>query len=287
MISILRPRRGKKATAETQNIVLKRGEVFFESPDTGVGTGTGRIKIGDGTTPYKNLPYFIDITNLNIDVDDSAIQFEDYKNSSSYSIENIIKNEIASGKILKNIISAIKYVLNSLTTNVNTNTSNITSLTTKVKNLGDYSDEINNIKYNINTIGSYINILRNMPNLFTARISHVVDLTISSGGSTSFGGWFTEYENNYGARAISAKIIEIFSNETEASGYIVTEDLDVEVDFNTYSIANTDNIRLINRTQSSVHVDHILIEVVFGKNFAKDKDSSELNLLDTEFKYTE
>lgn len=120
MISVLRPRRGKKATAETQNIVLKRGEVFFESPDTGVGTGTGRIKIGDGTTPYKNLPYFIDITNLNIDVDDSTIQFEDYKNSSSYSIENIIKNEIVSGKILKNIISAIKYVLYNINSRVNT-----------------------------------------------------------------------------------------------------------------------------------------------------------------------
>ena len=35
MASYLRPRRGKKATAESQNIVLKRGEVFFESPGGG------------------------------------------------------------------------------------------------------------------------------------------------------------------------------------------------------------------------------------------------------------
>ena len=59
MASYLRPRRGKKTTAESQNIVLKRGEVFFESPTGGVGTGTGRIKVGDGTTAYTTLPYFI------------------------------------------------------------------------------------------------------------------------------------------------------------------------------------------------------------------------------------
>ena len=32
MASYLRPRRGKEATAKSQNIVLKRGEVFFETP---------------------------------------------------------------------------------------------------------------------------------------------------------------------------------------------------------------------------------------------------------------
>jgi hypothetical protein len=58
MASYLRPRRGKKATATTNNIVLKRGEVFFEVPDTGVGTGMGKIKMGDGTTAYGSLPYF-------------------------------------------------------------------------------------------------------------------------------------------------------------------------------------------------------------------------------------
>ena len=36
MASYLRPRRGKKTTAESQNIVLKRGEVFFESPGGGL-----------------------------------------------------------------------------------------------------------------------------------------------------------------------------------------------------------------------------------------------------------
>lgn len=71
MASYLRPRRGKKATAVSQltaSAPLKRGEIFFEVPDTGVGTGTGKIKMGDGTTAYDALPYFmvqptVDYTN--------------------------------------------------------------------------------------------------------------------------------------------------------------------------------------------------------------------------------
>ena len=57
----LRPRRGKKATAESQltsSNPLKRGEIFFEVPDEGVGTGAGKIKMGDGVTGYADLPYF-------------------------------------------------------------------------------------------------------------------------------------------------------------------------------------------------------------------------------------
>jgi hypothetical protein len=60
MASFLRPRRGKNSTATSDGIILKRGEVFFEVPDTGVGTGNGKIKMGDGTTSYASLPYFLD-----------------------------------------------------------------------------------------------------------------------------------------------------------------------------------------------------------------------------------
>jgi hypothetical protein len=61
MSSYLRPRRGKKATAIAQltsSNPLKRGEIFFEVPDDGVGTGAGKIKMGDGVTAYADLPYF-------------------------------------------------------------------------------------------------------------------------------------------------------------------------------------------------------------------------------------
>lgn len=59
MSKSLKPYRGKKTSAESQNIVLKNGEVFFEYPEEGIGTGAGKIKMGDGTTSYSNLPYFM------------------------------------------------------------------------------------------------------------------------------------------------------------------------------------------------------------------------------------
>lgn len=58
MAASLRPRRGRRSTAISKGIVLKRGEIFFEVPDTGVGSGVGNIVMGDGITPYGDLPYF-------------------------------------------------------------------------------------------------------------------------------------------------------------------------------------------------------------------------------------
>lgn len=72
MASYLRPRRGKKATAESQNIVLKKGEVFFESPTAGTGKGIGKIKMGDGSTAYKNLPYFLQQSSDTLGADASG-----------------------------------------------------------------------------------------------------------------------------------------------------------------------------------------------------------------------
>ena len=62
MAKILKPRRGKRADAINNNVVLAQGEIFFEVPTTGEGTGTGKIYMGDGTTPYGNLPAFIDLS---------------------------------------------------------------------------------------------------------------------------------------------------------------------------------------------------------------------------------
>lgn len=53
-----RPRRGKRATAISKGIVLKSGEIFFEVPDSGIGTAPGNIVMGDGTTAYEELPYY-------------------------------------------------------------------------------------------------------------------------------------------------------------------------------------------------------------------------------------
>ena len=58
----LKPRRGKDVDAA--DIVLARGEVFFGYTANGIGTGYGRIKMGNGTTKYLNLaPSFIEIPN--------------------------------------------------------------------------------------------------------------------------------------------------------------------------------------------------------------------------------
>ena len=68
MASYFRPLRGTRASALEQldgNAPLKNGEVFFEYPDGGPGSGPGKIKMGDANgTPYSDLPYFIDPENI-------------------------------------------------------------------------------------------------------------------------------------------------------------------------------------------------------------------------------
>lgn len=126
MASYLRPRRGKKATAESQNIVLKRGEVFFEVPDGGVGTGEGKIKMGDGVTAYTDLPYFV--AAKQVDVSTSAITF-----TASTSTENsTLLGEIATGAQLKTIIGSVKKLLSNLDTSVTKLNNDLDGLTTTV-----------------------------------------------------------------------------------------------------------------------------------------------------------
>ena len=59
MTVYFKPRRGKKSTAVSQDIVLKHGEIFFEVPEEGAGAGKGKLKMGDGETHYSELPYFL------------------------------------------------------------------------------------------------------------------------------------------------------------------------------------------------------------------------------------
>ena len=58
----LSPRRGPKTLMATtkKDIVLGVGEIFFEYPDTGLGTGGCKVKVGDGVTTYENLEYAIE-----------------------------------------------------------------------------------------------------------------------------------------------------------------------------------------------------------------------------------
>lgn len=61
-IKPLRPRRGTRTTAISKQIVLKEGEIFFEVPSGGSGSGEGKLYMGDGVTTYENLPAFIDLS---------------------------------------------------------------------------------------------------------------------------------------------------------------------------------------------------------------------------------
>jgi hypothetical protein len=53
---------GTKAEWETVNPILKEGEMGIEVPDTGVGTGLCKFKLGDGYNKWSDLPYSFDGT---------------------------------------------------------------------------------------------------------------------------------------------------------------------------------------------------------------------------------
>jgi len=54
------PRRGTKTEWNEINPVLMEGELGVEFPDTGIGSGLCRFKIGDGETSWGDLAYAFD-----------------------------------------------------------------------------------------------------------------------------------------------------------------------------------------------------------------------------------
>ena len=60
----IRPRRSTRDEWEYYNPILAEGEMGIEVADTGVGTGTIKVKIGDGVTRWKDLPYAINLENI-------------------------------------------------------------------------------------------------------------------------------------------------------------------------------------------------------------------------------
>lgn len=53
----IRPKAGTKEQWETANTVLAEREIGFEFPETGIGKGIVKMKMGDGKTTWKDLPY--------------------------------------------------------------------------------------------------------------------------------------------------------------------------------------------------------------------------------------
>ena len=115
MASYLRPRRGQKSTAETQAIVLKKGEVFFEignggTPTTGSSaTSFGKIKMGDGTTVYANLGYFLDVDTSVVDWDNTGYSSATSAAQGADFYGNL--NAITPSATLKSILGNIKALL--------------------------------------------------------------------------------------------------------------------------------------------------------------------------------
>ena len=60
----IRPRRSTAEEWEYNNPILAEGEMGIEVPVTGVGTGTVKIKFGDGVTAWKDLPYGINLDDF-------------------------------------------------------------------------------------------------------------------------------------------------------------------------------------------------------------------------------
>ena len=60
MYAKIRPRRGTATEWSIINPILYEGEFAIECPDSGVGTGLSKFKIGDGRTQWNDLPYAFD-----------------------------------------------------------------------------------------------------------------------------------------------------------------------------------------------------------------------------------
>ena len=60
MPDIIKPKRATKSVADKSDKVLEKDELLLISPNTGSGTGRYGVKIGDGVTPAKDLPYAMD-----------------------------------------------------------------------------------------------------------------------------------------------------------------------------------------------------------------------------------
>lgn len=60
--SKIRPRRGTASQWYQANTILAEGEIGVEYPDTGLGTGQVKMKIGDGSTAWNDLEYAINPT---------------------------------------------------------------------------------------------------------------------------------------------------------------------------------------------------------------------------------
>jgi len=127
MAKYLRPRRGSYANAAAQNILLKKGELFFEFPNSNIGKEPARLIIGDGASSYGDLevhgsgsstnsfqPALIHPAIYHVDFNNSNPATENWTfNSGTTAINNIQPRSTNSStsSLLPKIIGNIKQAL--------------------------------------------------------------------------------------------------------------------------------------------------------------------------------
>lgn len=73
----LRPRRGTKTEWELVDPILFEGELGIEFPDTGIGTGLCKFKLGDGFKRWNELPYAFDASSAQSIYGGNAVSHND------------------------------------------------------------------------------------------------------------------------------------------------------------------------------------------------------------------
>ena len=145
MASYLKPRRGTYSTASSKlrrsaDGVLKNGEIFFELNNSGAGKGVGKIKMGDGSTDYSSLSYFLSLQ-------DSPITF-----TATESTDQI--SSLKSGVSIPNAFRYIKSSLAYLKTQVtNLNNDLYKSETATFNGNGNWTAQVS---YTIPKTGKYL-----------------------------------------------------------------------------------------------------------------------------------
>lgn len=99
----IRPRSGTATQWATANPILAEREIGYEVPATGFGTGPVRLKMGDGVTPWNNLPYADPETGGS---GEDCLTKADIVNNA----ETDNPNKVASASALKSVADSLKNV---------------------------------------------------------------------------------------------------------------------------------------------------------------------------------
>ena len=113
---IFKPRRGTENTMKTvkSNTVLAAGELFAELPNTGPGTGKGRLVMGDGVTAYGNLPSFVE----NTDVSTAQVTVTADNSATSTAAINNVSSGATTGALIGSLKQAISLTKSELTNTI-------------------------------------------------------------------------------------------------------------------------------------------------------------------------